>query len=89
MALNKSLQQLYREHHQTRRKPDFAINEERRGQILREWIGTDKDVCDLGCRDGQLTAHYLSGNRVIGCEIDPEAALRAGARGPLVVSCGI
>ena len=81
MPINESLQQVYTEHHDKRRKPDFAINEERRGQILREWIGTGKTVCDLGCRDGQLTSHYLHGNSVVGCEIDPEAAARAGDKG--------
>jgi SAM-dependent methyltransferase len=81
MPINESLQKVYRAHHDERRKPNFAINEEVRGRILREWIGTGRDVCDLGCRDGQLTVHYLQGNRVIGCEIDPEAAQRARERG--------
>lgn len=81
MSLNSSLQKVYRNHHDAHRKPDFAINEEVRGRILRDWIGTEKDVCDLGCRDGQLTAHYLQGNRVVGCEIDPIAAARARERG--------
>jgi SAM-dependent methyltransferase len=81
MPINESLQHVYAEHHDKRRKPDFAINEERRGQILRDWIGTGRMVCDLGCRDGQLTSHYLQGNRVVGCEIDPEAAARARDKG--------
>lgn len=81
MSVNKSLQDMYRTHHGERRKPNFAINEELRGAILRDWIGSGKDVCDLGCRDGQLTTHYLEGNRVIGCEIDSDAAARARERG--------
>jgi SAM-dependent methyltransferase len=81
MPINESLQQVYQEHHGKRRKPDFAINEEVRGRILSHWIGSGKDVCDLGCRDGQLTQHYRNGNRVVGCEIDPVAAARAIERG--------
>jgi SAM-dependent methyltransferase len=81
MALNTSLQKVYRAHHDGRRKPNFAINEEVRGRMLSQWIGSGKEVCDLGCRDGQLTQHYLQGNRVVGCEIDPVAAARAVERG--------
>lgn len=81
MPINESLQHVYQEHHETRRKPDFVINEGVRAKILRQWIGVGKDVCDLGCRDGRLTQHYLEGNRVVGCEIDPQAAARARERG--------
>lgn len=81
MSTNEPLRQVYEEHHGLRRKPDFAINEEVRGRILSDWIGTDKDVCDLGCRDGQLTTHFLRENRVVGCEIDQAAAARARDKG--------
>ena len=81
MDSKEALQELYTSHHATRRKPDFAINEDVRGALLREWIGEGKFVCDLGCRDGQLTQHYAEVNRVVGCEIDPEAAARAAQKG--------
>ena len=36
MTVNKSLQQMYRSHHGERRRPNLAINEAVRGQLLRE-----------------------------------------------------
>jgi SAM-dependent methyltransferase len=82
MSNNEALQDVYRQHHATHRKPDFAINEDRRAQILLGWMGEAPTVCDLGCRDGQLARHYLSrARRLVGCEIDAEAAIRARERG--------
>lgn len=78
---NESLQELYRAHHATHRRPDFAVKEEVRAAILKRWMGQGRRVCDFGCRDGQLTRHYLDGNQVVGCEIDPEAIRRARERG--------
>jgi 2-polyprenyl-3-methyl-5-hydroxy-6-metoxy-1,4-benzoquinol methylase len=37
-------------------------------------VGVGKKVLDLGCRDGALTRHFLSGNTVEGVEIDAQAA---------------
>jgi len=78
---NESLEKLYRSHHAANRRPDFAVREEERAQLLSRWIGQGRRLCDFGCRDGQLTRHYLSGNEVVGCEIDPEAIARARERG--------
>lgn len=79
--LNDSLERMYRRHHAEHRRPDFAVREEVRAQMLCAWIGRGRKVCDFGCRDGQLTQHYLEGNSVIGCEIDSAAIARALARG--------
>jgi len=38
-------------------------------------------VLDLGCRDGALTGAYLSGNRVVGVDVDRVALARANERG--------
>lgn len=78
---NESLERLYRSHHAAHRRPDFAVKEELRAELLKGWMGTGRRVCDFGCRDGQLTRHYLDGNVVVGCEIDPEAIVRARERG--------
>lgn len=78
---NESLEKFYRSHHAAHRRPDFAVKEEVRAELLKRWIGQGVRVCDFGCRDGQLTRHYLEGNRVVGCEIDPEAIARARERG--------
>lgn len=78
---NESLEKLYRSHHAANRRPDFAVREEERAQLLSRWIGQGRRLCDFGCRDGQLTRHYLPGNEVVGCEIDPEAIARARERG--------
>ena len=78
---NDSLERLYRSHHEVNRSPGFAVRESERAAILSRWIGTGRSVCDFGCRDGQLTRHYLEGNRVVGCEIDSSALARARERG--------
>lgn len=78
---NETLARLYRGHHATNRRPGLAVNEEVRSALLKRWIGTGQRVCDFGCRDGQLTRHYLDGNIVVGCEIDPDAIVRARERG--------
>lgn len=86
---NPSLQDVYRQHHQTHRKPDFAINEDLRAQVLGGWIGQGLQQLDVGCRDGQLTRHFAASNQVIGAEIDPEAAARARERGLQVVEADL
>ncbi len=78
---NESLERLYSSHHAEHRRPDFAVKEALRAELLKGWMGTGQRVCDFGCRDGQLTRHYLDGNQVVGCEIDPEAIVRARERG--------
>ena len=50
-----------------------AFLEEERARLFGSWIGKDKDLLDLGCRDGTLTRHFLDGNRVVGGDIDVRA----------------
>lgn len=79
--INESLERLYRKHHSDSRPTGFAVKETVRAELLRGWIGRGRKVCDFGCRDGQLTRHYLEGNAVVGCEIDSSALARARERG--------
>jgi len=73
------LENVYSEHHKSR-GDSFAILQKERGDFLSKWIGTDKKILDIGCRDGQLTSTYMEGNEVIGVDIDSEALDKAEKR---------
>lgn len=75
--MNAPLEQIYREHHATRRGENFLVNGDARGEFLRTRIGTGKTVLDIGCRDGALTAYYAKGNTVTGIDIDSVALAKA------------
>lgn len=80
----RSLQQLealYRSHHTDNRRPGFVFCGPERTALFRSWVGSEKDVLDLGCRDGALTAAYLQGNRVVGFDVDRSALALAEGRG--------
>ncbi len=68
----KGLEQVYRSHHE-KRGENFAILSNERGSFLKKHIGTDKAILDIGCRDGQLTSTYATGNMVTGADIDSVA----------------
>lgn len=70
------LETVYKAHHE-RRGDGFAILMKERGAFLRKHIGTGKKVLDIGCRDGQLTGEYATGNFVTGSDIDSGALERA------------
>ncbi len=77
-ALNEEVEdtllvQLYSSHHKNGGRLRQSFMEEKRARLFSSWIGTDKDVLDLGCRDGTLTRHFAPKNNVIGCDIDKEA----------------
>jgi SAM-dependent methyltransferase len=71
------LERLYAAHHRREqpggRRLKQAFLERERARLFGAWIGTGKELLDLGCRDGTLTRHFLEGNRVIGADIDSEA----------------
>ena len=67
------LQNLYQTHHKNGARLRQSLLENTRGKILSNWIGKNKKVLDLGCRDGQLTRHFILGNLVTGCDIDLKA----------------
>lgn len=68
--MDKNLQRIYESHHKRKRKQDFAIWKKERAKIFSKWIGRGKKVLDLGCRDGTLTKHFVTGNNVTGVDID-------------------
>jgi 2-polyprenyl-3-methyl-5-hydroxy-6-metoxy-1,4-benzoquinol methylase len=68
--MGNSISNIYKEHHKNNRKADFSILEEERGELLKEFIGINKNILDIGCRDGTLTKYFVKGNRVLGVDVD-------------------
>jgi 2-polyprenyl-3-methyl-5-hydroxy-6-metoxy-1,4-benzoquinol methylase len=60
----------YEEHHITGHRLRQSFMEDVRKQLFSDWIGSGKEVLDLGGRDGSLTRHFLDGNRVTLADID-------------------
>lgn len=67
------LSDFYSQHHFSGNRRNQSISEERRSQKFKEWMGKDKKVLDLGCRDGILTRHFIDQNEVTGMDIDKMA----------------
>lgn len=70
------LETVYSHHHKSRGE-GFAILQEERGNFLKRHIGINKEILDIGCRDGQLTSTYCENNIVTGVDIDSQALERA------------
>jgi SAM-dependent methyltransferase len=64
----------------SRARYGFSYRVAERGPQFAAWIGTGMRVLDLGCRDGTLTQHYATGNKVTGVDIDPQALALAQKR---------
>ncbi len=71
--MTKSLQEIYKNHHSSNRERGFSILKNERGQLLKDLVGEDKEVLDIGCRDGALTRFFVQGNHVLGLDIDQNA----------------
>ncbi|MDP1608426.1 MAG: class I SAM-dependent methyltransferase [Chlamydiales bacterium] len=67
------LQAIYQTHHQKRGRYGYLFCHGERAPFIKEWIGTEKKVLDLGCRDGMLTRSFVEGNEVTGVDIDQKA----------------
>ena len=70
----KSLVQSYFESHHivgNRLKQSFLENQ--RGELFSNWIGINKNVLDLGGRDGTLTKYFVEDNSVVLGDIDENA----------------
>ncbi len=67
---------MYEKHHTEKRSPGFTILSDERGNVFKKIIGTDKQVLDIGCRDGALTKFFSEGNNVLGVDIDKNALQR-------------
>jgi SAM-dependent methyltransferase len=74
--------QRYGEHHRTSRTKEFIFAGDERPELFRRYVGgPGKHVLDLGCRYGALTQAYLSGNDVVGLDIDRDALEEAAKLG--------
>jgi SAM-dependent methyltransferase len=80
MTRSNPLQDTYASHHAWGARYGFSYRVSERGPQFAAWIGSGKRVLDLGCRDGSLTQHYVTGNVVTGVDIDPQALALARER---------
>ena len=64
------LSDLYSKHHLGGNRRKQSISEEKRSQLFKKWMGANKKVLDMGCRDGILTRHFIEQNEVTGLDID-------------------
>jgi len=72
--MKKSLtQSFYESHHITGGRLGRSFLEERRGNLFSNWIGENKNILDLGGRDGTLTKYFIENNKVILGDIDENA----------------
>ena len=67
------LKQAYSAHHGSGRRYGFSFELHKRAAIISNWIGSDKRILDVGCRDGVFTQKIIKDNTVVGTDIDPEA----------------
>jgi len=61
------------EAHQSRGKYDYFYGGEARRDTIVRLVGTGHDVLEVGCRAGNLTQHFVKGNRVTGVDVDRNA----------------
>lgn len=71
------LEETYINHHTTGGRRDKTMFGKQRGEFLRRKIGTGKTILDIGCRDGELTKEFVSGNKILGLDIDTKALKKA------------
>ena len=67
------LSDFYTKHHLSGNRRNQSVSEEKRSQLFKEWMGKNKKVLDMGCRDGILTRHFIEHNEVTGLDIDKQA----------------
>jgi ubiquinone/menaquinone biosynthesis C-methylase UbiE len=61
------------EEFQAHGKYEYLFGDKRRVDLYRSLIGKDKKILEVGCRAGNLTQHYCSGNEVVGVDVDRNA----------------
>lgn len=82
MGRLEQLDEQYREHHRSRRSPEFVFGGEERATRFATLVGgPGLRVLDLGCRYGALTRAYAEGNDVVGIDVDREALAEAAKLG--------
>ncbi|MBT5469107.1 MAG: class I SAM-dependent methyltransferase [Nitrospina sp.] len=67
------LADFYSKHHLSGNRRNQSVSEEKRSQLFKKWMGKNKKVLDMGCRDGILTRHFIQENDVTGLDIDKQA----------------
>ena len=67
------LADFYSKHHLNGNRRNQSVSEEKRSKLFKGWIGKNKKVLDMGCRDGILTRHFIQQNEVTGLDIDKHA----------------
>jgi 2-polyprenyl-3-methyl-5-hydroxy-6-metoxy-1,4-benzoquinol methylase len=67
------LADFYSKHHLSGNRRNQSVSEEKRSELFKEWMGKNKKVLDMGCRDGILTRHFIEHNEVTGLDIDKQA----------------
>ena len=67
------LADFYSQHHLSGNRRNQSVSEEKRSQLFKKWMGKNKKVLDMGCRDGILTRHFIDQNEVTGLDIDKQA----------------
>lgn len=72
-----SLSNVYKKHHNSKKREGFSVLEKERGVLFREMIGQNKNIMDMGCRDGVLTKYFLKSNTVLGVDIDDSLLKKA------------
>ena len=70
------LADFYSQHQLSGNRRNQSVSEEKRSQLFKKWMGENKKVLDMGCRDGILTRHFIEKNEVTGLDID-QLALEA------------
>jgi len=68
--MSETTSKIYQHHHANHRGSGFSILKQERGDLLKNIIGHDKSILDLGCRDGALTGFFTKGNQVLGVDVD-------------------
>ena len=67
------LAEFYSKHHLSGNRRNQSVSEEKRSNLFKDWMGKNKKVLDMGCRDGILTQHFIEQNEVTGLDIDKQA----------------
>ncbi len=74
------LNEFYEAFHAERRK-EGTVDLPERFSFIREQVGKDRDVVELGCRFGDILSLVKDSNRVIGCDIDRNALKISSEKG--------
>ena len=76
----------YRKHHVEHRSREFIFAGEERAELFRRYVGgPGRRVLDIGCRYGALTSRYLTGNDVVGIDVDSKALETAAKLGIVTI----